>query len=49
MKYLKHGLLLILCGMMLAALSGCIEDARTGLVCPLGTHPGPHGHRCLAD
>jgi hypothetical protein len=49
MKNIKHGMLLIFCGLMLAALSGCVEDARTGLICPPGTHPGPHGHQCFAD
>jgi hypothetical protein len=49
MKNYKHGILLILCGLMLAVLSGCVEDARTGLICPPGTHPGPHGHQCFAD
>lgn len=49
MKTMKHGMLLILCVLALAALSGCVEDARTGLVCPPGTHPGPHGHQCFAD
>lgn len=49
MNHLKHGILLILACMTLAALSGCVEDARTGLVCPPGTHPGPHGHQCFAD
>jgi hypothetical protein len=49
MKNFKHGILLILCGLMLAVLSGCVEDARTGLICPPGTHPGPHGHQCFAD
>ncbi|MFT4066491.1 hypothetical protein [Paraburkholderia sp.] len=29
--------------------SGCVESARTGLVCPPGTHPGPEGHRCFVD
>lgn len=49
MKTMKHGMLLVLFGLMLVALNGCVEDARTGLVCPPGSHPGPHGHQCFPD
>jgi hypothetical protein len=49
MNNLKRGIFLTLCCLMLAVLSGCVEDARTGLVCPPGTHPGPYGHKCFAD
>lgn len=46
---------IIACGLLISwclgatGLSGCVEDARTGLVCPPGSHPGPHGHKCFAD
>lgn len=33
----------------LVALSGCAVSPVTGLVCPIGTHPGPWGHHCFAD
>lgn len=49
MKNVKRAVLLMVCTLLFAALGGCVEDARTGLVCPPGSHPGPHGHHCFAD
>lgn len=49
MKIRKLFAVLMLCGVVAASLSGCVEDSRTGLVCPPGSHPGPYGHRCFAN
>ena len=27
------------------ALEGCVRPVG----CPIGSHPGPHGHRCFLD
>jgi hypothetical protein len=35
--------------LLVLLMTGCVESARTGLICPPGTHPGPEGHRCFAD
>jgi hypothetical protein len=49
MKKNPRTLLLVLCGVALISLAGCVESARTGLICPPGTHPGPYGERCWAN
>lgn len=49
MKIIKLLLIVLACGLALAELAGCVESARTGLICPPGTHPGPRGERCWAD
>jgi hypothetical protein len=47
---MKRRLFALLLGCLtLAALSGCVMDPVTGLVCPPGTHPGRYGHHCWAN
>ncbi len=40
---------MVLSALAVVMFSGCAVSPVTGLVCPIGTHPGPYGHRCFVD